>query len=200
MGVPMAGVVASGHANLDAELPGGGWPCHALTEVLAPQPGVLEWRLIAPALAQAVRGGRQVAVVGPPRQPYLPGLRQAGLDEHRLVWVDAQTPAERLWCAEQLIRADGAAVVAWLPQARPEQVRRLQVHAQGYAGLIFLCRPAAAQHEPSAAPLRVLATLAPGLNLRVQVLKRRGPAHDGSLQLSAAPVGLAALLPGWPNS
>ena len=37
----------SGFASLDAELPGGGWPLRAVTELLTPQPGVLEWRLLA---------------------------------------------------------------------------------------------------------------------------------------------------------
>ncbi|HEY9105608.1 MAG TPA: hypothetical protein VIN58_02930, partial [Roseateles sp.] len=42
--------LASGFAALDAELPGGGWPLRAVTELLTPQTGVLEWRLLAPAL------------------------------------------------------------------------------------------------------------------------------------------------------
>ena len=49
----------SGHAVLDAELPGGGWPVQAITEVLSPQPSVLEWRLIDPALQGIVY--RQIA-------------------------------------------------------------------------------------------------------------------------------------------
>jgi protein ImuA len=39
---------ASGHAALDAQLPGGGWPVGALTELLLPHPGVGELRLLAP--------------------------------------------------------------------------------------------------------------------------------------------------------
>ena len=50
MGHQTGSVVASGFSDLDQELPGGGWPCQALTEVLSPQPSVLEWRLIGPAL------------------------------------------------------------------------------------------------------------------------------------------------------
>ena len=40
----------TGHAALDAVLPGGGWPVGALVEVLQPQAGQGEWRLLAPAL------------------------------------------------------------------------------------------------------------------------------------------------------
>lgn len=193
LGAPISSVVATGHAPLDAELPGGGWPCRALIEILTPQPAVLEWRLLGHALAQVVRAGRQMVVVGPPRRPHLPGLRQLGLDERRMVWVDAQTPTERLWSTEQVVQSNSAAVVAWLPQVRPEQLRRLQVHAQQCDGPVFVCRPAAARHEASAAPLRVWVALGDGMDLQVQVFKRRGPAQDGSLQLPS-PGGLGALL------
>jgi protein ImuA len=51
-------VLASGHAALDAQLPGGGWPVGALTELLLPHPGVGELRLLAPALAALQRQQR----------------------------------------------------------------------------------------------------------------------------------------------
>lgn len=41
----------TGFAELDAQLPGGGWPRQVLTELLLPHPGVGEMRLLAPALA-----------------------------------------------------------------------------------------------------------------------------------------------------
>lgn len=193
---PLGLVVTTGYPELDAELPGGGWPSRAVTEILLDQAAVLEWRLLAPALARIANRGDQVAVVGPPRVPHLPGLEQAGLDGSRLLWVDAQSPEERLWCTEQLLQADdGTAVVAWLPQASPEQLRRLQAYAQDHEGLVFAVRPAAARHEPSAAPLRLRASPGPGLVLRVEVLKRRGPAHDAVLTFTAVPGGLAAVLP-----
>ena len=49
-GQQVGAVVSSGFNALDAELPGGGWPCQALSEVLSPQPSVLEWRLIGSTL------------------------------------------------------------------------------------------------------------------------------------------------------
>lgn len=188
-------VVSSGWESLDAELPGGGWPCQTVSELLTPQPATVEWRLLVPALRKLTATGGQVAVVGPPRQPYLPGLIHEGLDERRFVWVQAEAPAERLWVTEQLIRANAAAaLISWLPQARPEQLRRLQVSAQGCEGLVFLCRPEAARHEASAAPLRVRATFGLDWELQVQVFKRRGPAHDGVVRLPSVPGGLACVL------
>ena len=195
LGSPITSVVASGFDALDAELPGNGWPCRSLTEVLQAQPSVAEWRLLAPALRYTVDLGQDVVLVGPPKSPHLPGLRHMGLDERRLVWIQSEAPAERLWVTEQLIKANaGGALVAWLPQARQEQVRRLQVCAQHWDGVIFLCRPAAAEHEPSAAPLRVQLRFGLDWELHVHVLKRRGPTHEGIVTVRSVPGGLDAIL------
>ena len=195
LGSPVTSAVSSGFTALDAELPGGGWPCRSLTEVLQPQPSVAEWRLLAPAMRQLVQLGQDVVVVGPPSSPHLPGLRHVGLDERRLVWVQSEAPAERLWVTEQLIKANaGGVLVAWLPQARQEQIRRLQVCAQHWDGLIFLCRPAAAEHEPSAAPLRLQLRFGLDWELHLHLLKRKGPTHEGVVTVKSVPGGLDAIL------
>ncbi len=195
LGSPVVSVVASGFSTLDVHLPGGGWPCHSLTEILQPQPSVAEWRLLAPAMRQVVAGGGNIVVVGPPKSPHLPGLKYAGLDERHLVWIQAEAPAERLWVTEQLIKTNAAGLlVSWLPQARQEQIRRLQVCAQACDGPVFLCRPASAEHEPSAAPLRVQLRFGLDWELHVHLLKRKGPAHEGDITLSSVPGGLEAIL------
>lgn len=185
----------TGWPSLDSELPGCGWPQGALTEVLTAQPGTLEWRLLAPALKQVVAADKQVLVIGPPKVPHLPGLLHAGLDERHFVWIKAEAPAERLWTTEQIIKSGAAgALLAWLPQARQEQIRRLQVCAQGTQALVFLMRPATARSEASAAPLRIQAGLTLDWQVTVEVFKRRGPAHDGLLTLDSIPGGLAPVL------
>lgn len=192
---PSVDTVSSGFALLDAELPGRGWPRRSLTELLAPQPGILEWRLLGPALRTVVAAGEQIVVVGPPKHPHLPGLRHEGIDERSLVWIQAETPAERLWTTEQLVKSNAAgALLAWLPQARPEQLRRLQVCVQSCDAPVFLMRPDAARHEASAAPLRVRADIGLDWQLRVHVLKRRGPALEDEIVLPSIPGGLAAVL------
>lgn len=211
----------SGFAALDAELPGGGWPCQGLTELLCPQPGTLEWRLLAPLLralcpAGGIGGGAAggaarpaastpVLLVGPPHPPHPPGLRADGISERGLVWLQAHTVAERLWTTEQLLKARAPGVlVAWLPQARPEQLRRLQVLAGAAQGPVFVCRPQAAAREASAAPLRLLVRVGAGgtagvddgpWSLQVDLLKRPGPPLARTLCLSSVPGGLGALLP-----
>lgn len=192
---PPTTVHSSGWAELDAELPGGGWPTNALTEVLVPQTAVLEWRLLAPAMRPIVAAGGEVAVVGPPMPPSMTGLLQDGIDPASFWRYEVEEPARRLWVTEQLLKGNGCDVlIAWLPQARQEQIRRLQACAQGFPGLCFLVRPQHVAKDSSPAPLRVTATLAADWDLRVRVVKRRGPTHDIDLLLSAVTGGLASVL------
>ncbi|MBU7573626.1 MAG: translesion DNA synthesis-associated protein ImuA [Hydrogenophaga sp.] len=196
LGAPVSAVWPSGFAALDAQLPGGGWPGHGLTEILTPHSGTLEWRLLGPALRQVCAAGQAVVVIGPPLAPHLPGLRFEGLDERQLVWVQADTAAERLWSAEQLIKAQaGGAIVAWLPRARAEQIRRLQVLATGFESPVFVCRPMHALGESSAAPLRVQACVGVDWELHLRIAKRKGPPLDETLHLPSVPASLAAVLP-----
>ncbi|MDR7094303.1 translesion DNA synthesis-associated protein ImuA [Hydrogenophaga laconesensis] len=196
IGAPVSAVWPTGFDALDAQLPGGGWPGHGLTEILSPLSGSLEWRLLGPALRSICAAGQPVVVVGPPLPPHLPGLRFEGIDERRLVWVRADTPAERLWSAEQLIKAQACgALVAWLPRARAEQIRRLQVLAAGFDAPVFVCRPSRALRESSAAPLRVQATVGVDWELHVRIAKRKGPPLDDTLRLASVPGSLAAILP-----
>jgi protein ImuA len=77
---------ASGHVQLDAQLPGGGWPHGVLTELLLPRPGIGELRLLAPvlappALACRVSGEpRCVMLFDPPALLSAWALLQQGLD------------------------------------------------------------------------------------------------------------------------
>jgi protein ImuA len=200
MGTQSAPVLPTGHALLDAELPGGGWPCQALTEVLQAPHDQAEWRLLTPGLARLVAQGGTVLLVGPPQLPHLPGLRREGLREDRLVWIEARTSAERLWATEQALKAHCiSAVLAWLPEARADQLRRLQACAMHHPGPVFVLRPLATQGQSSAAPLRLqLSAAGPGVKpttpLRVRILKRRGPLLDHSIELPHWPLGLAPLI------
>jgi len=190
--------VSSGFAALDAELPGGGWPTHGLSEILQNTAAHLEWRLLSPALQALLSEPTQqrpLLLINPPLMPNLPGLQASGLPPRLLVWIQASSPQQQLWATEQAIKANAAAaVLAWLPQARPEQIRRLQSHAQACSTPVFLLRPVGVQTQPSAAPLRL--ALRPGRDwcLHLHILKRRGPCHEGELALLALPAGLQQVL------
>ncbi len=192
-------VLATGDVLLDAQLPGGGWPLGALSEILQP-PGVHnEWRLLLPALARCGTGA--VVLVGAPQMPFGPSLGAQGLLPQRLLWVSApegaKGGAQRLWATEQALRcADVDAVLAWLVQVRPEQLRRLQMAAAEYDKLLFVLRPEQAQNESSPAVLRLW--VAPAVDapdtLEVRALKRRGPPMDQPLHLAFRASRLACVL------
>src|SRR5256885_16592883 len=67
-----------GFPGLDAELPGGGWPAGALTEILPAHEGIGELRLLGPALAGLSRRGLRLRSVSPPPLPPPPAPAAAG--------------------------------------------------------------------------------------------------------------------------
>ncbi|KQO27220.1 translesion DNA synthesis-associated protein ImuA [Acidovorax sp. Leaf78] len=196
LGDSVSRTVPSGFTELDSELPGGGWPTHSLTELLMPQAALCEWRLLGRAIPSFLSSGGRVYLIAPPKQPHAGGLEQLGLSADQVVWVHASTPVDRLWATEQIVKSDPAgAVLSWLPQARPEQIRRLQIHAQSCDAPVFLFRPVAALNDTSPAPLRVAVALAKGWQLQIRIPKRRGASLDEALYLAAMPENLESVLP-----
>lgn len=189
--------LATGFAALDAALPGGGWPTQGLSEVLLAQTALCEWRLLGPALPALLADRNcRIYLVAPPKMPHAMGLAQLGLAPEQLVWIDAPGSADSLWAAEQLIKSDvTGAVLAWLPQARPEQLRRLQVHALRCDAPVFLFRPESALRDASPAPLRLSVALGAHWDLEVQIRKRRGASTEQRLRLPALPDNLQAVIP-----
>lgn len=166
-------VVASGHAALDAVLPGGGWPQAALSELLIAGHGSGEFALLAPALAGLSRSGRPLALVAPPHPPYAPAWQRAGIDLTQLRIVDCP-PEQAPWALEQCLRTGAcAAVLGWLPRADDRLLRRLQVAAETGQCPGFVFRPLAAASQGSPAAVRVALSAQPR---QLRVLKCRGGA------------------------
>jgi len=185
--------VSSGFAELDAALPGGGWPRGVLTELLHRQVGMGELSLLLPALASLETEAGWIGLVAPPWPPHAPAWRAAGLPLARLLVVEAE-PRDAAWACEQLLASGAmAALLAWLPQADSRALRRLQLAQEGQRSLAFLFRPEAAASRASPAPLR-LALAADAQALSVRILKRRGPPLARPLCLAVArPVAWARL-------
>ncbi len=73
--------VPTGFADLDRELPGGGWPRGGLTELLPRRHGVGELSLLLPALARLSRDELAWLVcIAPPYLLYAPALQAGGVD------------------------------------------------------------------------------------------------------------------------
>lgn len=164
----------SGFAELDRELPGGGWPAGALSEILAGCEGIGELQLVLPALAALSWGGKRIVWLAPPHLPYAPALAAAGLDLAQIAVVRAPGRRDALWAAEQVLRSRSChALLAWLPAARYEELRRLAVAAESGQAWVALFRPLQSAQAASPACLRL--SLQPaGEALCVHILKRRG--------------------------
>ena len=179
--------VPSGFPELDAELPGGGWPAGALTEILPTHEGIGELRLLGPVLAGLSQRGLRLVWIAPPHLPYAPALAAAGIDIANLVVVRVASPKETLWATEQALASNACgAVLTWPQGAKYAELRRLQIAAEGGRAPAFLFRVPEAASESSPAPLRIALGTSDG-GLAVRVLKRRG-----------APLAQPILLPSMP--
>lgn len=167
-------ILSSGHAALDAQLPGGGWPCGALSEITHSVCGAGEFSLFLPALRALEAEAGWIVLVAPPGQVHAPACHQLGLPLSRLLVLEV-AGADAAWACEQLLGSHAlAALFAWLPAADARSLRRLQVAAGGTHSLCVVFRPHHAARQPSPAPLRIsLAGTREGL--QVDIHKRRGP-------------------------
>ncbi len=209
-------VVASGHAPLDAELPGGGWPVGAMSEILLPATAHPEWALIGKALVQALNGGggvggtlQRAVLVSPPMEVFTPVMAHMGIAVQQLCCIqpDSMTyraqygckdsranNASRIWVTEQALKCrDASAVLAWLPDAESQALRRLQLLAAQQRRLLWVFRPERVRTQSSPAPLR-LSVAVQGQSLRVQIIKRRGPPMTKTLELPLLNAALQAEL------
>lgn len=175
--------LASGYPKLDQCLPGGGWPRHALTEILLDHYGTGELQLLMPALArlsqpeddcEVVRDAGWIAWIAPPFEPYPPALKQWGVNLSRVLIVRPKTPQEALWAAEQALSSGNcAAVLLWSNTLDDAASRRLQIAAEKGRSWAIAFRSLQALSQPSAAALRIrLDTGEQGTDLGI--LKNRG--------------------------
>ncbi len=163
----------TGLAELDACLPGGGWPRGALSEILIEHDGIGECSLLLPALAAITQTKQRVVFVAPPYIPYPPALAAAGVDLSHVVHIGAGA-ADTHWTAEQCLRAGCCgAVLSWMPTTDYRQLRRLQLAAETGAAIGFVFRPLAAARGTSPAALRVQVTISNGFS-KIDILKCRG--------------------------
>ncbi len=170
--------LASGYPKLDRQLPGGGWPQNALTEILLEHYGSGELKLLMPALARLSQPRDDATEVGwitwvaPPFAPYPPALEQWGVNLSRVLIVRPKKPTETLWAAEQALSSGNCAAVLLWPQALDDAAsRRLQLAAEKGQSWAIAFRSLKARSQPSAAALRI--RLSPG-GTDLGILKSRG--------------------------
>lgn len=164
---------------------------------------------------------KRLVVLNPPHEPYLPAFAAAGIAAEQLLWLAPPTPAAQLWAGEQALRCqDVAALVAWLPRVRVAELRRLQQAAAQTGTLLFALRPdqRAAEATPARLRLRVSGAVAaagrpawqwageggvtPAVvaaaqtlpQLRIDLVKRRGPPRDEPVWLPVCGAALGAAM------
>ncbi len=167
----------TGFAALDRALPGGGWPCTGLVEILVPRPGLGELRLWTPLLARLTASPtpRWCVFVGAPFEPCVPAFVSQGIDLARLLFVTAPQP---LWSLEQSLLS-GACDLAlgWLRQAAFQDLRRLVLASAEARAPVVLFRPAECARQPSPAVLRLQLEAVPE-RLSLRLLKSRGGSRE----------------------
>jgi protein ImuA len=175
----------SAYRALDLELPNGGWPASVLIELLLAQPDIGELRLLAPTLTRLTQEGKTVILLAPAH--ISAALSDLGLDKNHLILIEADKPMDRIWAVEQAVKnVHFGALLCWLPEARPDHLRRLQLMAAANDGLTFVFRPLEAQNQSSPAPLRMLCQPAADGRMSVEIIKRRGPVHCKPIVLPLA--------------
>ncbi len=163
------GGASTGRADLDALLPGGGWPRHGVSEILLSADGLGELALVLPALAALGDRQHPVVLVDPPYLPFPLAWRQHGVRASHLVTVDS-AGHDSLWAAEQCLRSGVCpAVLVWPRRIDPTRTKRLQLAAETGRAMAFVFRDARHAGEASPAALRLLFH-----GQQLQVLKCRG--------------------------
>lgn len=173
---PARKVLPTGHAALDALLPGGGLPEGAVTEILFPREGIGELRFLLPLLTGLSREGRRIAWIDPPHLPYAPALAAAGARLSRFLLVRTGASRDRLFAASLCLRSGACgAVLAWPGECDERIVRRLTLAAETGRSLGILFRPGRACGRFSPAALRLRLAPSPR-GVAVELLKGRGGA------------------------
>jgi cell division inhibitor SulA/protein ImuA len=169
--------LSSGYAALDEHLPDKGWPRTGLIEILVSRFGSGELTLLMPALAALTRAAtaRWCVWVAPPLVPFAPALASCGVILDRVAVVGGTRP---LWAFEQALGSGACdAVLGWVRQPKPRDIRRLQLAAERGRTLGVLFRPRRAAREASAAVLRLaVEPLAAGV--RLTLIKGRSARRD----------------------
>ena len=181
--------LSSGYQELDRHLHRGGWPQQGLMELLLPQAGIGELRLLLPALQQLTQNA-YVAWINPPFIPYATALKACGVNTDNLLVVRTRTHEETLWSMERCCLSNGCAgVMAW-PEERKlniKETRRIQLAARSGNTLAMLFRPITAIERSSLAELRL--ALRPTTcvdHLALDIIKRKGGWPVQGIELSLA--------------
>lgn len=175
--------IPTGYAELDAILPGGGWPANVITEMVTPQWGVGELQLFLPLLRTITQQKRWILLISPPYVPFAPALERAGIDMDYVVTVQAKhSQKDALWGIEKALQSLACALVfAWVDSFMHGAIRRLQLAAEAGRSLGVLFRQRNDEQSPAALRIRLHPS---ATGVHVQILKARGSFQCRSVHIN----------------
>jgi len=177
--------IPTGFSQLDAVLPGGGWPANALVEIIASHWGIGELQLLAPVMASLNQAQGWLVWVAPPYIPYPTALQNMGVDTRRVIILHPdQGNNDVIWSMEKTLRsAQCAMTMAWPQHLTHTAIRRLQLAAQSGQSFGVLFRTVVAKTSPATLRLQLTAT---SDTLKVHLLKIRGACRTDSISIHLA--------------
>jgi protein ImuA len=180
-------VLSTGWADLDKLLPENGLRRGCLVEWLAAGPGSGAGTLALAAAREAGREGGPVVVVESRNEFYPPAAALAGIELSQLIVVRVRSAQDEIWAVDQALRCPAVgSVVCWTERFDQRGRRRWQLSAEAGAGLALLVCPERIRHEACWAEVRLLVeplVSERGRRLRVEVLRCRGAAAGGAVEL-----------------
>ena len=174
------GGIPTGHASLDAILPGGGWPENAVVEMITPHWGTGELQLLLPLMKSMTRRRRWILWVCPPYIPYAPALVNADIDINFLMTIGPNISCrDALWTVEKALQSQRCGLLmAWLNHLPNGVIRRLQLAADAGNTPCVLFRNQRGKNSPAALQLQVeYSDRGSDRGIHARVLKARG-AHQ----------------------
>ena len=202
---PKAPAFRTGLQRLDVQLPQGGWPVGAVTELCPTHAEIGAFSVLVPTLARLTQQGRRVVLMGSEQLPDLEELGDQGV-RLRQVTILRAAASDRLWAMEQKLRfGEIAMLVAWMPQLSDRQVRRLEDAAAAGQAMVMLFRNAGTRSFCRSSALQLV--LRPGTDglLDIEIVRaggasghvvasgtRNGPRRSNARPLSWSPAFASA--------
>lgn len=179
---------STGFPQLDAILPGQGWPVRGLMEIITPHWGMGELQLLIPLMRSIVELGQWILWISPPYLLYAPALVQAGINTEQVLVVRLDTSCkDALWSMEKALQTENCGLVlAWQNWLPSKVLRRLQLAAETGNTLGVIFKHHDSEHSPS--PIRLQIKDSPhsaGFNeAEITLVKARGNFRPLSTRLN----------------
>ncbi len=167
--------IPSGYAELDKQLPLGGWPTNQLLELLTQETGIGELKLLLPGLNHLLEENLWLAWINPPYRPYAPALINYDNILSKSIFITPKTEKDSLWAIEQCLSSIACGAVLFWPskQVGYARLRRFALAAKQNHTLGIFFRDATWQNTSSPAHMRLSLQTLTGPNTNMNANTKR---------------------------